>query len=161
MADKERRKIMLGLKRSLACCVSLLLLSGASAVAADTNEFLARIYTNAANKTLRYCLLLPKGYDAKQTYPAILYLHGAAARGNDNAEPLNWGPRLFLEPALRERHGFFLIVPQCPRGSGWIESAWNDPFLAPGKVEGVAPGAQIGQRRLAQECQHRSEGTTI
>jgi predicted peptidase len=133
LAPKERRKIRFLPKSfhheiwSLACFVSLLLLGGASAVANDTNEFLARTYTNAANKTLSYRLLLPKGYDAKQSYPAILYLHGAAARGSDNAEPLNWGPELFLEPSLRERHGFFLIVPQCPRGGGWIESAWNEP----------------------------------
>ena len=83
MADKERREMILAFASSrskpfpsgiwsLVCCVSLLLLGGATAVAGDTNEFLARIYTNAANKTLPYRLLVPKGYDARQTYPAIL-----------------------------------------------------------------------------------------
>jgi len=102
-----------------AYCAGFLLLSGFSAAATGTNEFLARIYTNEARKTLPYRVLLPKDYDSKQTYPAILYLHGAAARGQDNAEPLNWGPLLFLEPSLRERHRFFLIVPQCPSHGSW------------------------------------------
>src|SRR5947208_9387564 len=79
---------------------------------ADTsNEFLSRIYTNAAKKTLLYRLLLPRNYDPRQSYPVILYLHGAAARGSDNTEPLNWGPQLFLQASLRENQGFFLVVP--------------------------------------------------
>src|SRR4051812_36896717 len=82
----------------------ILALSSLSHAAADTNDFLARAYTGAAKKVLPYRLLLPKDYDAKQRYPVIVYLHGAAARGEDNAEPLNWGPLLFLDPTLREKH---------------------------------------------------------
>ena len=93
----------------------------AKADPSTNNEFLLRIYTNAVKKTLPYRLLLPKNYDPKKAYPVILYLHGAAARGNDNTEPLNWGPQLFLEPSLRENHSFFLVVPQCPGNSGWVE----------------------------------------
>src|SRR5262249_39935524 len=89
------------------------------------DAFQARVYTNNAGKTLNYRLLLPLQYDPQQAYPVILYLHGAAARGDDNTEPLNWGPRLFLDPALREKHPFFLVVPQCPRSEGWLESVWS------------------------------------
>ena len=74
--------------------------------AADTNEFLLRSHTNAAGQVLPYRLLLPRDYDASQSYPVILYLHGAAARGTDNVEPLNWGPMLFLDPTLRAKHHF-------------------------------------------------------
>ena len=102
-----------------------LLLTVLAAHALDTDQFLARTYTNAAGKTLPYRLLLPKDYDPKQAYPVIMYLHGAAARGHDNAEPLNWGPKLFLEPGLREKHRFFLLVPQCP--TGWIQSSIVGP----------------------------------
>src|SRR4051812_12959514 len=100
-----------------------LLLTAVAAHALDPEDFLARTYTNATGKTLSYRLLLPKDYDPKQAYPAIIYLHGAAARGHDNTEPLNWGPKLFLEPALREKHRFFLIVPQCPSKSSWLQSS--------------------------------------
>src|SRR5580765_4394706 len=104
-------------------CLVLLRFGANSLHGAQTNDFLARVYTNAATKTLPYRLLLPKDYDAAQSYPIILYLHGAAGRGDDNAEPLNWGPMLFLEPSLRDKHRFFLLVPQCPRNAGWVQSS--------------------------------------
>lgn len=89
------------------------------------NEFLARTYTSASGKKLPYRLLLPLHYDPAKTYPVILYLHGAAARGDDNTEPLNWGPQLFLDPAIREKHDFFLVVPQCARDHGWLDWSWT------------------------------------
>lgn len=106
-------------------CLGLLLLSVSFARAADTNAFLTRIYTNPVGKTLPYRLLLPKDYDPQQAFPMIVYLHGAAGRGNDNAEPLNWGPLLFLEPSLRDKHRFFVVVPQCPLSSSWLELSWG------------------------------------
>ena len=109
--------LLIGCVGLLACCIS--------ARAADTNDFLARVYTNRSGATLPYRLLLPKDYDAKQAYPVILYLHGAAARGRDNAEPLNWGPQLFLDPGLRDKHRFFLVVPQCPANESWLELSWG------------------------------------
>lgn len=116
----------------LAICVTLTL-GGRTAFAADTNLFVPRIYTNAAGRTLPYRVLLPKHYDPARTYPVVLYLHGAAGRGIDNLKPLDWGPMLFLEPAARDRHDFFLVVPQCPRGTGWTAGSvtWteNDPLL--------------------------------
>src|SRR5262245_42355216 len=91
--------------------VMLLLAAVKEAAATDTNEFLPRIYTNAARQTLPYRLLKPKRLEAGKAYPIILYLHGAAARGDDNLKPLEWGPLLFLEPPLRDKHDFFLVAP--------------------------------------------------
>ena len=108
-------------KGVLKCCFVASLFWAAAVHAVGTNEFLARIYTNTTHKTLRYRLLLPKHYDAKNAYPVILYLHGAAARGSDNAEPLNWGPLLWLDELRRGQHNFILVVPQCPSNSGWVE----------------------------------------
>jgi predicted peptidase len=92
--------------------------------ASSTNEFLVRIHASG-NRTLPYRLLLPLNYDAKKSYPLLLFLHGAAARGQDNAEPLNWGPLLLAEPWVREKFPFFLVVPQCPRTSAWTELSWG------------------------------------
>src|SRR6266511_1676042 len=125
------RHRLLGFSRigalTLGCFIVALLHSPARLGATDTNEFLARIHTNAAGRTLPYRLLLPKHYDPAQTYPVILYLHGAAGRGDDNAKPLDWGPRLFLDPAVRDNYEFFLVAPQCPRGEGWAETALGEP----------------------------------
>ena len=114
-----------GIPSLLACCWTFLLLSRPFAHGAGAEDFLARIYTNSSGKTLPYRLLPPKDYEPKQAYPIVLYLHGAAGRGEDNAAPLNWGPLLFLEPALREKHQFFLLVPQCPDKSSWLDLSWG------------------------------------
>jgi len=105
--------------------IAALTLRGASDPAGDASLFLARTYSNATKRTLPYRLLLPKNYDAARAYPIILYLHGAAARGDDNHKPLDWGPMLFLEAPARDRHNFFLVVPQCPSGSGWTTGAFT------------------------------------
>jgi predicted peptidase len=97
----------------------------AQATPSGAEQFQVRVYTNPAGKKLNYRLLLPQTYDPHKSYPVILYLHGAAARGDDNAEPLNWGPLLFLQGGLRSRHDFFLVVPQCPRQGGWLELSWT------------------------------------
>ena len=109
-------------------CISLgCLWSPVPLGATDTNAFLARIHTNAAGRTLQYRLLLPKHYDPTHSYPVILYLHGGAGRGDDNARQLDWGPLLFLDPVVRDHHEFFLVAPQCPRSEGWEELAYNEP----------------------------------
>lgn len=119
---------LLGMRQLvLSCSILALVHTPARASTGDTNEFLARIHTNAAGKTLLYRLLLPKHYDPAQTYPVILYLHGAAGRGDDNAKQLDWGPLLFLDPAVRDKYDFFLVAPQCPRSAGWMETALGNP----------------------------------
>jgi predicted peptidase len=103
----------------------LLCLSAAlsPAGAADTNGFLARVYTNAAGATLPYRLLPPRHVDPARAYPVVLYLHGAAARGDDNLAPLDWGPLLFRDGPARAGHDFYLVIPQCPSGVGWVSAA--------------------------------------
>lgn len=83
-------------------------------------DFAVRIFTNASGQSIPYRLLVPKNYDPKQKYPLVLFLHGASGRGTDNAEPLNWGPKFFLEPERRKKFPCFLVVPQCPKDQGWL-----------------------------------------
>jgi len=109
----------------MAWALCFLLVGTLTSRSTGTNDFQARTYTNAMKRTLHYRLLLPKNYDPKQSYPIVLYLHGSAARGTDNAEPLNWGPLLIAAPGVRDVHDFFLVVPQCPRTMGWLESTFG------------------------------------
>jgi predicted peptidase len=87
--------------------------------AESAGEFLGRTYTNKAGATLLYRLLLPPKYDSKRSYPVILYLHGAAGRGDDNLKPLEWGPRIIGEALASGGHESFLVIPQCPRSETW------------------------------------------
>jgi len=92
-------------------------------------EFLGRTYTNKAGATLPYRLLVPSKYDAKRSYSVLMFLHGAAGRGDDNLKPLDWGPRLIAEELKRGKHEFFLVVPQCPRSETWSNIRPGDQSL--------------------------------
>jgi predicted peptidase len=115
--------------RPLLTCLTLLLLllwaTAASSVAAgsepnDDSRFLRRVYTTHAGVQLPYRLALPQPLDSNQSYPLVVFLHGAAARGNDNQAPLEWGPRLIYTNSQTSRQPCILVVPQCPKGTGWV-----------------------------------------
>ena len=59
---------------------------------------------------------LPPGYDPARRWPAILFLHGAGERGDDNEKQMRVGLGPHLEalapPAI-------VVFPQCPLGSVW------------------------------------------
>lgn len=112
--------------RLVLTCLSLLLWANeAISVPAvsephDDSIFLRRAYTNHGGVRLPYRLALPQPLVADQSYPLVIFLHGAAARGNDNQAPLDWGPRLLYTNSQTSRQPCILVVPQCPKGEGWV-----------------------------------------
>lgn len=57
---------------------------------------------------------------AEKAWPTIVFLHGAAERGNDLDVVTTQGlPRRLTE---QQNFPFVTIVPQCPRGEIWIPS---------------------------------------
>ncbi|MBI1840600.1 MAG: alpha/beta fold hydrolase [Verrucomicrobia bacterium] len=97
-----------------------------AAIGAEPGEsaFLKRVYTNAAGARLPYRLLTPREMAPGREYPLLVFLHGAIARGDDNEEPLNWGPRLIQETLARQHRDCFVLAPQCPKGEGWTGSSF-------------------------------------
>jgi predicted peptidase len=67
--------------------------------------------------SLKYLLYLPKDYDKNESWPLILFLHGAGERGDDLALVKYHGPPKLIE-AGRE-FPFIVVAPQCPRNKGW------------------------------------------
>jgi predicted peptidase len=63
-----------------------------------------------------YILHLPKNYIKKETYPLIVFLHGAGERG-DNTKLMKVGLPTLLQAA--RAYPFILIAPQCPVDSWW------------------------------------------
>ncbi len=72
----------------------------------------------------------PDGYVAGggTKYPLVLYLHGAGARGDNNAALQRETPRFFAESARAEPslYNAFVLVPQVPSGSQWVNWPWGD-----------------------------------
>lgn len=95
-----------------------------AAAAADPE---AKVFKDAAGKTLPYRLLKPADPEPGKKYPLVLVLHGAGERGSDNAKNLVWfwdggkGPLGRPEVAAAKA---FALLPQCPDGKQWVDVPW-------------------------------------
>jgi poly(3-hydroxybutyrate) depolymerase len=70
---------------------------------------------------VRYRFFLPEPYDAKQTYPLIIWLHGWGDRGDENLSHLmHMDGTVFHDRKTRECP-FFVLAPQCSKkpSRGW------------------------------------------
>ena len=67
---------------------------------------------------MKYLLALPKDYDQKESWPLLLFLHGAGERG-DNLDLVKMhGPPKLIEAG--KDFPFIVVSPQCPTGNrGW------------------------------------------
>jgi len=99
---------------------ALLLLLGAGTQ--DAGE--AREFKSAAGKKLLYRLFKPAGYDEKQKYPLVLFLHGAGERGEDNQAQTKHGVRFFLQN--QAKFPCFVVAPQCPSKVQWVDTPWGN-----------------------------------
>lgn len=74
-----------------------------------------------ASRVLRYRLMEPREDSPDETFPVLLFLHGAGERGDNNRQQLQGLPARMASRDWRERFPCFLIAPQCPRGESWTE----------------------------------------
>ncbi|MBN2279542.1 MAG: prolyl oligopeptidase family serine peptidase [Candidatus Marinimicrobia bacterium] len=67
---------------------------------------------------VNYLIHLPENYKKDgQSFPMLVFLHGAGERGNDIEKVKAWGP-----PKIAENDKSFpyvLVSPQCPEGDWW------------------------------------------
>ena len=97
------------------------------AVGDDSAGFKARIFTDSDGKTMPYRFLMPPHYDRAVKYPVILFFHGSGERGADNTAQLRNGVTLITTPVNRAKYPAIVIVPQCPAGQAWVDTAWSAP----------------------------------
>ena len=65
---------------------------------------------------MKYLLYLPEGYDARDNWPLMIFLHGSGERGDDLELVKKHGPpKLAYEMSLP----FVIVSPQCPEGKRW------------------------------------------
>jgi predicted peptidase len=105
--------------RYIAFSIVLIAMTHASSSAADNRaRFEARTFAEGESK-LHYRLLKPQGYDAKQKYPLVIFLHGAGERGSDNEKQLVHGMNDFASDEIMAKYPAFVLAPQCPEGEAW------------------------------------------
>ncbi len=112
-------------QKLLPALAALLGLACVGRVAAADLPLEKRTYTDPKGKVLLYRLLKPEDYDARKSYPLVLFLHGAGERGDDNTKQLVHGVPEFAKPENRKKYPCFLAAPQCPGKSKWVEVDWS------------------------------------
>ena len=103
---------------------SLLLLGTSIATAAVPADFLFR-NTEPDNSGMPYRIFVPPGYNAGQSYPLIVFLHGAGEAGTNNTAQLNSsanGAMKLVSDANLAIQPTLMAAPQCPTSS----SCWAD-----------------------------------
>ena len=69
------------------------------------------------NVELNYLLYLPQDYDQKESWPLLLFLHGAGERGDDLDLVKKHGPPKLIEAG--KEFPFIVVSPQCPGNRRW------------------------------------------
>lgn len=105
------------------------------------------VYSATITTALPYVLYLPDSYDANnpdQTYPVMMFLHGAGERGNHNLPLLrSVGLPKYIE-ALDDDFPFIVIAPQCPPDSLW--SAYPQALIT--ALDSVIRNYHVDERRV-------------
>ena len=74
---------------------------------------------------LDYLLYLPETYKtSKETFPLLLFLHGAGERGKNLDNVKMHGPPMLA--ANGKSFPFVIVSPQCPDGAWWTDAAQID-----------------------------------
>lgn len=98
---------------------SFLLLFGISVAHAQYQAYEARTYVSADGDSLLYRRLTPQTLLSGETYPLVLFLHGAGERGSDNVSQLIHGGMMFTNPVNRDTFPAYVLFPQCPENEYW------------------------------------------
>ncbi len=102
-----------------------------ASLSADS-EFAAKIYQTPDGESLNYRLHLPENMDPTQSYPLVLFLHGAGERGSDNEKQLKHGAKKILAYSIQSQTPAIIVAPQCPTGQQWVNTPWaNDAHTMP------------------------------
>src|SRR5262249_30996051 len=128
---------------AMAILLGLLGLAAAPAAAADKDKEPGKVQQEKSFEKeitvkvkLNYLLFLPEGYDkGNQTWPLILFLHGAGETGNDLNMVKKHGPPKIVES--KKDFPFIVVSPQAPR-LGWDVDTLNallDDVVANYKVD--------------------------
>lgn len=91
---------------------------------ASQDAFEPKKFDNGQGQSIPYRILRPEKIEPGQTYPFVLFLHGAGERGTDNAVQIKWMSE-FATPENRRKYPCFFVAPQCPVDRRWVEVDWS------------------------------------
>jgi len=92
-------------------------------LAQSAGQFVSHSFQDGSGEH-KYIVFVPAGYRPDKSVPAILFLHGAGERGNDNHMQITAG----LGPQVQARartFPFLVVFPQCESTEARILEAWQ------------------------------------
>ncbi|HMO15525.1 MAG TPA: prolyl oligopeptidase family serine peptidase [Pirellulaceae bacterium] len=88
-----------------------------SAQDAATNGLVGKEFERNISVKLNYLLYLPEDYDQQDSWPLLLFLHGAGERGSNLDLVKMHGPPKLI--AAGKSFPFIVVAPQCAAGRWW------------------------------------------
>ena len=85
-----------------------------------TKVFRKQIY-KSSDFSLPYGIYIPKNYDCGETYPLLVFLHGAGERGDDNHLQLTVALQKMFDNTSSPVYDAIVIAPQCPLDEQWVK----------------------------------------
>jgi len=124
------------MKKSFIFISLYLILIIITSVHAQTFEYKSHTNTSIASYAMPYRLFIPADYNPNNSYPLVLFLHGAGERGTDNNAQLtaNKGASLWAETANQAKYPCFVVAPQCPGNKQWVNTNWGNGSYSIEKV---------------------------
>lgn len=110
------------------------------ASAADPGQQKACDLDRTVRVKMKYLLYLPKDYDAKESFPLLLFLHGAGERGDDLQVVKVHGPPKLIEAG--QALSFIVVSPQCPKDKWW------EPFELSALLDEIVEKYKVDQDRI-------------
>lgn len=127
------------LASSLVVCLGLVLSSSHTALAQETGQQ-AKELNRPTTVKLQYLLSLPKDYAEQESWPVLLFLHGAGERGSDLNLVKKHGPPKLIEAG--KEFPFIVVSPQCPGGRWW------EPFELATLLDEIQANYKVDQKRI-------------
>lgn len=97
-----------------------------AALESTASHYKAAEFQDADGNTLKYRILEPASVSSDQKVPLVLFLHGAGERGDDNIRQLIHGAADFADSDRRKAFPAYVVFPQCPSESQWVELPWSE-----------------------------------
>jgi predicted peptidase len=110
----------------------------AAASEPDTQQ--ARTLERNVSVTMKYLLYLPDDYESQESWPLVLFLHGAGERGDDLERVKIHGPPKLI--AAGKSFPFVVVSPQCPRNRRW------EPLELATLLDEIVEQYRIDQQRI-------------
>ncbi len=80
------------------------------------------LYSASNSVALKYQLYIPENFDKSKVYPAILYMHSAGVRCDDNSH-IYTGEAKFLRNIEngKYKNDVLILAPCCPKEAKWVD----------------------------------------